>query len=212
MEIEGSNKIKKFNYKKRRIFIGMGLCLVPIVCITCMVVLALIIPDSSKEISDDNFLRNLSNYAPDTFGGIIGVVIGFLLEGSLVQKNRDLKKYKTLVNILLLEFCDIEETLKQDMQSVNSNNIIVHQIISPILSDVMDSAENLVLFYKKCVYRDERSGEKRYKLLEVLREISSDIYKYNNAIDRKDQKEVKNRQNSLLSNIKKFREYKGFNK
>ena len=154
--------MKVYKGRRKRFLFGLsiavGVILLGVVALLCIY---------GGNIPEDSAV---GQYLPDTLGGMIGILIGFLFEFLVFEKIRDLKKFETLYNLLDVELDDVLlDCLRNIDSSVSVNGGKIYEIMQPVLEDIMDSAENLVLFNKS------RNPE----ILEYIRQVNCQIIRSN---------------------------------
>lgn len=144
--------------------------------------------------------RDFDSYAPDFIGGFIGVIGGFLIELSLIQKMRDNKKRETLIGLLNLEFDGILGGLIKNFLNKSAG---IGRIYFPIVEDVMDNAENLALFH------EYKNGD----LLDILRRLNVQLLYYDDTFVKeknKDKKRLEKTTKIILKLILDFQRISGY--
>ena len=116
---------------------------------------------------------------PSFLGGLVGILIGFVLEGVFFEQLRHLKKYEAYCVSLRGTFTSMLETCHR----VKEENKL-WEINKLLLEDVMTSVEKDALFYNlpRYLFFEVKFGKRKYNVKGVIHEKLHDINRILNAI------------------------------
>lgn len=114
---------------------------------------------------------------PDLLGGMIGILMGFILEWLVFEKIKHISKYQAILSCLKIEFKKILVTLR------STGIWTVNEIV---LDDIVLSAENSIILNNLpgcALFKKFRGSEEIFSLLQ---EIHGNIERRNRALEEKE--------------------------
>lgn len=110
---------------------------------------------------------------PDFLGGMVGILVGFLMEWLLFSQLKTLSKYKALKRSLGVKLNDIYKSCQQ----IKNDSISYYFIEMIALDDIVLIADNNAVFYSLPF----NFGKNKDKLFHCLLDIYANIKQYNLA-------------------------------
>ena len=115
-------------------------------------------------------------YSPDALGGFVGILLGFLLEYTVLKAFNDTRKRNALIELLMVELIGVSNAVI-DNYILFMKDSKPGKVYFPVIEDTLDDADNVILF--RPIFFKESSQE----LLLKLQALNVELLEYNHLIE-----------------------------